>query len=234
MLSLSQVQEKKRKLLNVLTALTWENKSACYSEGICFTLRNITHSPHTKDDITFLRKRCLVKLTKKSTLTHVPESFSELLCRAAFKHMLVHTSPPRETRSSSLPFPQHVQSFWVVARASGIPAIPHSFLSFTNLMRVCPVPPSRSLTKMLIGAGHSTDSWGTALVTCLQLDFCHSPQLPGPCHSPSPSVSIYPTLTSLAGLLQVALTALLKPNEAEYTALLHQTSHLIIESHQSS
>lgn len=101
---------------------------------------------------------------------------------------------------------------WVVAQAPGTSATPHSFVSFTNLMSVCTVPPSRSLIEMLIGVGQLTDPWGTALETCLQVDFCHSSQLPGPSHSQSPSLSIYPTPTSLACLLEVVLTALLKPN----------------------
>lgn len=144
-----------------------------------------------------------------------------LLCRAAFKPILVHGIAAPQVKDFLFllmerleillcPFPSMSRSLWVMAQAPGTSAIPLYHLPTYEGVH-CPT----------IGVINEDVNWcwpqhrslrHYTLVTCLQLNFCHSSQLPGPSYSQSPSLSISPTLPSLAGLLQVVWKALLKPN----------------------
>ncbi|KAK4828728.1 hypothetical protein QYF61_000719 [Mycteria americana] len=68
------------------------------------------------------------------------------------------------------PFSSISRPLWMAAQPSGISATPPSFVSSVNLLKVHSAPTSRSLMKMLNRTEPSTDSWGTLLVTGLQLD----------------------------------------------------------------
>lgn len=67
-------------------------------------------------------------------------------------------------------FPSPLRHLWMAAQLSGLSATPPSFVSPVNLLRVHPVPLSRSLMT-LNRTGPSTDTRNTPTATSLQLDF---------------------------------------------------------------
>ena len=58
----------------------------------------------------------------------------------------------------------------MAAQPSGVSAIPHSFVSSANLLRVDTILSSKSLMKIANKTRSSTDPWGTLLKADLQLD----------------------------------------------------------------
>ena len=58
----------------------------------------------------------------------------------------------------------------MIAKPSGVPATPPSFVSSRNLPMEDSIPLSRSPMKMLSKTGRSTKPWGAPLATGLQLD----------------------------------------------------------------